>query len=79
MAAGVRLKDNEVVGENLMRLYEFATHELRQPKVERIANARKILKTLREGFEAIRVEAANLERTGVLASAESLHLVHATA
>jgi flagellar secretion chaperone FliS len=79
MAAGVRLEGNEENGANMLRLYEYVSNELRQPKSEGIANARKILATLREGFEAVRAEANELERTGRLPSAEQLRMVHATA
>ena len=79
LAAGVRLDGNEENGANILRLYEFVTNELRQPRIEGIANARKILATLREGFEVIRAEANELERSGRLPTAERLRMVHATA
>jgi flagellar biosynthetic protein FliS len=79
LAAGVVLEGNEEAGTNMLRLYEYVTHELRSPRVEGIANARKVLRTLREGFEAIRGEANELERSGKLAPAEKLQMVHTTA
>ena len=79
LAAGVRLDDNEENGANMLRLYEYVANELRIPRSEPIATARKILATLREGFEAVRAEANDLERTGRLPTAERLRMVHATA
>ncbi len=79
LAAGVRMEGNEELGGNLLRLYEFAAHQLRQPQLDGIAAARKVLVTLREGFEAIRTEANNLERSGKLPPAEQTIMVHATA
>jgi hypothetical protein len=44
-----------------------------------VLHARSILCTLREGFETIRDEAANLERTGQLESADQVRMVSALA
>lgn len=79
LAAGVRMENNETVGPNILRLYEFASNELRTPRIEGIANARKVLNTLREGFESVRVDAVEMERSGQLRKAENLHMVHAQA
>lgn len=79
LAAGVRLEVNPAAGANILHLYEFITHQLRSPRVEAIASARKVLRTLREGFEGIRAEANELERTGQLPSADRLQMVLATA
>lgn len=79
LAAGVRLDGNEETGTNLLRLYEFAAHQLREPRADGVAAARKVLATLREGFQAIRAEAADLERSGRLEAAARLQMVHATA
>lgn len=79
LAAGVRMTGNEELGGNLLRLYEFAAHQLRQPRLDGIATARGVLVTLREGFEAIRTEANNLERSGKLPTVEQTQMVHATA
>lgn len=79
LAAGVRVDVDEQLGPNYLRLYEFVADRLRKPEAGRIADARKILATLREGFEAIREEARELERTGKLAPAGDLRMVHATA
>lgn len=79
LASGVEPGADPQNGANVLRLYEYAAHELRQPRPEGIANARKVLRTLREGFEAIRGEANELERTGRIPSAEHLQMIHATA
>jgi flagellin-specific chaperone FliS len=78
LASGVRLEPNADMGANMLRLYEFVTNELREAGGGRIANARRVLQTLREGFQAIRSEAADLERSGRLAAAERIQMVHAT-
>jgi flagellin-specific chaperone FliS len=79
LAAGVRLEGNEQAGTNILQLYEFVTHQLRQPELTAIANARRILQTLREGFAGIQAEANELERTGRLPPADRLQMVHTTA
>ncbi|MBP3956830.1 flagellar protein FliS [Gemmata sp. G18] len=79
LADGVRVEVNPEVNTNILRLYEFAVTTLSKPTVESVASARKILRTLREGFEAVRVEANELERAGKVAAMQSGQLVAATA
>lgn len=79
LVSGVRPEVNESQGTNILSLYEYVSNELRRPRVTGIENARKILRTLREGFESVREEANRLERTGQLPTAEQLRIVHATA
>ena len=79
LAAGVRVDVNPEANTNMLRLYEYAAHELARATPEAIDNARKVLRTLREGFEAVRAEANELERTGRLPSADQIQMVHATA
>lgn len=79
LAAGVRPEVNPEVARNILHLYEFVAHQLCEPRLDRIASARKILRTLREGFEGVRAEANELERTGQFPSADRLQMVHATA
>lgn len=79
LASGVRLEGNEEVGANMLRLYEFVANELRTPAAAGIRNARTVLATLREGFEAVREEANALERSGRLARAATPQVVLATA
>ena len=79
LASGVRVEVNPDANTNMLRLYEYVTTELTHASVEGIANARKILRTLREGFEAVRAEANELERAGKVPSIDQLQMVHATA
>jgi flagellar protein FliS len=79
LASGVRVEANEEMGTNMLRLYEFVANELRTPRAEGIRNARKVLTTLREGFEAVREEANALERSGAVAAAAGSRLIMATA
>jgi flagellar secretion chaperone FliS len=79
LAGGVRAGAGNEQGINMLRLYNFVVHELTVPRVEKVESARKILKTLRQGFEAIRAEANALERSGRLPSGDQLHLIFATA
>ena len=79
LAAGVRVEVNPEANTNLLRLYEYSATELAGPSLASIANVRKVLRTLREGFEAIRAEANELERTGRLESADRAQMVLATA
>jgi flagellin-specific chaperone FliS len=79
LAAGVRVEVNPEANTNMLRLYDYVVAELSHASLEGIANARKILRTLREGFEAIRAEANELERTGRLESADRAQMILATA
>lgn len=79
LAEGVRVDVNPEVNTNILRLYEFAMHETAQANVKAIGNARKVLRTLREGFEAIRVEANAMERDGRIAPMGRGEAVVATA
>lgn len=80
LASGVRLEDgNDETGANLLRLYEYVTNEIREANLAGIANARTILTTLREGFEAIRPQANQMEKAGEFARASQLCMVHASA
>ncbi|QEL13789.1 flagellar export chaperone FliS [Limnoglobus roseus] len=79
LAAGVRLDIDEANGTNMLRLYEFVVHEIKTPRLKNVENAVKILTILREGFEAIKVEAIRLERSGELVGANRLQMVLETA
>jgi flagellin-specific chaperone FliS len=52
------------MADQFLRLYEFVNHSLGVGDVKSIDGALKVLRTLREGLEAIRPEAAELERSG---------------
>ena len=75
LAAGVRVEVDEEMGTNMLRLYEFVTHELRTPRLANVRTATKILTTMREGFEGIREEANRLERSGELVTAGRMQMV----
>jgi flagellar protein FliS len=79
LAAGVRVEVNPEANTNMLRLYEYVVRELSRPRIEGIENARKVLRTLREGFEAVRAEANELERTGKVPSINQIQMVHTTA
>lgn len=79
LASGVRVEVNPEANTNMLRLYEFVSHELVKASVGAVESARKVLRTLREGFEAVRTEANELERSGQLPTADQLQMVHATA
>ncbi|MBN9517531.1 flagellar protein FliS [bacterium] len=79
LASGVRLEANEEMGTNLLRLYEFVANELRTPRAEGIRNARKVLTTLREGFEGVREAANAFERSGQVRTTAGSQMVLATA
>ncbi|MFM8273117.1 MAG: flagellar export chaperone FliS [Gemmata sp.] len=79
LASGVRVEVNPEANTNMLRLYEYVVSEITQATPAAIENARKVLRTLREGFEAVRHEANQLERTGRLPAADQLQMVLATA
>jgi flagellar biosynthetic protein FliS len=75
LAAGVRPGVNEEMSTNMLRLYDFVVRQLTEPELQRIVDARKILRNLRQGFEAIREEANLLERTGQIPPVEQMQLI----
>lgn len=79
LADGVRVEVNPEMNTNILRLYEFVMNQVARATVPAVAHARKVLRTLREGFEAVRVEANEMERAGRLAPAEKAQLLAATA
>ena len=65
---------------NFLRLYEFVSHCLADGSPARIGDALEVLRSLREGFETIRPQAADLERSGQIPPlSKTAHLVQATA
>lgn len=79
LAAGVRIEVDEEMGANVLRLYEFVANELRTPRLANVRNAMKVLTTMREGFEGVREEANQLERSGELVNAGRMQMVLETA
>lgn len=55
-----------------LRLYEFVQHSIDKGQLKDISGSLKVLTTLREGMQAIRPEAAELERSGRIAPADAL-------
>jgi flagellin-specific chaperone FliS len=72
LAAGVRTEVDPTTGTNVLRLYEYVTHELAAGGINNLGNALRILTTLREGFRAIRDEAVTLEKTGRIPASDEL-------
>lgn len=79
LAAGVRIDVDHEMGSNMLRLYEYAVHEMKTPRMVNVQNAIRILETLREGFEGIKDEAIRLEKSGQLVASNRLQMVLATA
>lgn len=79
LAAGVRIDVNPENGTNMLRLYEYVTTQMSLVTVDSIQNSRKVMQTLRDGFESVRAEANELERTGRLPSAGRVQMVLTTA
>lgn len=79
LAAGVRPEVSPETGPNLIRLFEFVADRLRVPDAARVADARKVLVTLRDGFAAIREDANRLERAGAVPAAGEGLMVMASA
>lgn len=79
LAAGVRLDVDEEMGTNYLRLYEFVVHRLKELRLPNVADAIKLLTTMREGFAAVRDEAVAMERRGDLPTADRLMTLCATA
>ena len=78
LAAGVDLVQGEVPA-HFRRLYDFVLHCLQQPQLALIDDALKILRTLQEAFQAIRMQALDLERKGVIPSLEQIKVIQASA
>jgi flagellar biosynthetic protein FliS len=66
------------VAVNFLRLYEYVAHCLAQGTDEGLAHAISVLTTLREGFQEIRPQALEMERSGVIPPLRDSHLLQAT-
>jgi flagellin-specific chaperone FliS len=77
LAIGVAQQADEV-GVNLLRLYDFVLYCLRQDAA-RIADALGVMRTLREGFQAIRPQALEMERSGIIPPLDRTHAVQSLA
>ncbi len=66
------------MGLQFLRLYEFVNHSLAQGRLKDVDGALKVLKTLREGLQAIRPQAVEMERSGQIPPADALTKVEMT-
>ncbi len=57
---------------NYQRLYEYVLFNLQAGRADKVEEALKVLRTLREGFEGIRDEALRLERSGEIPPLDSV-------
>jgi len=64
---------------NFARLYDYLLRHLSQSDAGHISDALGILGTLRAGFEAVRGQARDLERQGIIAALGTQHIVHVSA
>lgn len=78
LASGV-ISDGDPVTTNILRLYEFALHVLKEGGVEEVRGVRNVLSILRDGFQKIRPEAVALEREGVIPPIQEAAMVRALA
>jgi flagellin-specific chaperone FliS len=58
-----------------LRLYEFVNYSLTVADLKHLDAALKVLRTLRQGLEAIRPEAVELERSGQIPPADAVQNV----
>ncbi len=79
LAAGVRTEANPEMGTNMLRLYEYVADQLRTPRLKNVQDAKNVLMTLREGFDAVRDEANRMEKAGQFVGADRQHMLAATA
>jgi flagellin-specific chaperone FliS len=77
LAAGLDGRDETSL--NFVRLYEFVSHQLMTATEENVRSARRVLTTLREGFEAVQTQALQLERQGVIPPLGSDRAIQVTA
>jgi flagellin-specific chaperone FliS len=59
------------MANQFLRLYEFVNHALDSGRLDKVEGAVRVLRTLREALEAIRPEAAELERSGRIPPADA--------
>lgn len=65
LMSGVNLEAG-TVAISCLRLYEFVHHVVHNRKREKLAAAIKVVQTIREGFQAVRQHAIELEREGAI-------------
>ena len=64
LSSGVVPQQAPELCANILRLYEYVAHRLTQANIAALSSALEVLGNLRDGFQAIRTEAINLERAG---------------
>jgi flagellar protein FliS len=79
LASGVRTNIAPHISVNILRLYEFVVYQLSQVELSALSSALKVLSNLREGFEKIRAEARDLERSGKIPPIEAANALRAIA
>ncbi|HTU19773.1 MAG TPA: flagellar export chaperone FliS [Gemmataceae bacterium] len=78
LASGV-IADGDPLSTLKLQLYEYAQHSLEQGSVEDVRGALGVLRTLREGYQKIRPEAADLERRGMIPPINSTSILRTMA
>lgn len=78
IASGMDPAAGDVVA-NLHRLYEFIVHSLAEESDDSLRGAQEVLQTLRDGFEAVRGQAIDLERRGEIPPLDAPTTVQAIA
>jgi flagellin-specific chaperone FliS len=77
LAAGIDPTDE--LSRNLLRLYEFVAHQMTLSTPDALPAARGVLQSLRDGFDAARPQALELERQGAIPPLDRTHTVHVVA
>ena len=78
LASGV-VSDGDPVTTDILRLYEYVLQALERGGAEDVRGALNVLRILREGFQKIRPEAAELERAGAIPPVAAASSVQALA
>lgn|SRR5579871_1330214 len=79
IASGVRPQVHQEIGVSTLRLCEYVAYQISQSTPDGLASALTVLNSLRQGFEKIRPEAAQLERTGQIPPGDKINGVQAVA
>jgi flagellin-specific chaperone FliS len=78
LASGVNPEAGEA-GLRSLQLYEFVLFSLGTQSADSIEGSLRVLSTLRDGYRAVRAEAADLERRGVIPPLEATRMLQASA
>lgn len=77
LASGVN--PNTEIANKILPLFSFVVTAISEVSLEKVEASINILTNLREGFRAIRSEAVDLERQGMIPRIETTSLVHSIA